>query len=786
MNHWQYNPYVLPLIITAAISAALAFAAWRRRPAPSATALAWLMLAVTEWSLGYALELGSADLATEVFWAKVEYLGIVIVPVTWLALALQYTGRERWLTRRNVALLAIVPLLTLMLVWTNDLHGLIWSNIRQDTSGSFLVLDLTYGAGFWVNFAYSYLLIMLGTVLFLQALVRSPYLYRGQAGALLIGALAPWVGNALYISGLSPFPHLDLTPLAFTLTGLMMLWGLLRFRLLDIVPVARDAVIEGMSDGVIVLDAQNRIVDLNPAAQRIIGCPASEAIGQPAAQILSAQADLLEHYRDVTEAHEEIVLGEGEAQRTYDLGISSLYDRRGRLTGRLVVLRDIAERKRAEEALRRAHDELERRVQERTADLAKANEALQAEITERKRAEEELKESLEKIERGRQEWESTADSLPDLVCLADDRGRIIRANRIVETWNLARVVDVKGREFHELLHPGCAGSSCYLDSFWEGAWEGAIRGEPTECEAYDEVLKRHVLVRVQPWKDWGKERVLGSTVIVVRDITERKQAEEALKEYSERLEEMVDERTKELRDAQERLLRTERLAAIGQLGASMCHELRNPLGVINNSVYYLNMKLGDVDEKAKKHLKIMDREIARSSKIVSDLLSLTEGKKPTVQKTRTNTIVQDALSRTTVPHTVAVITELGEGLPPLMADPDQIEQVFINLALNAVQAMTPPESLSRAVETPNGGELKISTREKEGFIEIEFKDNGCGIPEENLGKLFEPLFTTKTKGIGLGLAISKRIIEAHSGSIAVESELGVGTTFRVRLPISIN
>ena len=349
--HWQYTPYVLPVFIAAAIAAALAFLAWRRRSLPGATPFALLMLAVAEWSLGYALELGSADLPTEVFWVQVEYLGIVSVPTMWLVFVLQYTGRKKWLTRRNTALLAIVPLVTLLLAWTNDLHGLIWSDVKQDTSGSFLVLDMTYGVGLWVNWVYSYLVLMLATVLLFQALIRSPHLYRGQAGALLVGALVPWVGDALYLSGLSPFPHLYLTPFTFTLTGLAVTWGHFRYRLLDIMPVARDAVIEGMGDGVIVLDVQNRIVDLNPAARRIIGRRAAGAIGQPAAQVLSGRPDLVERYRDVAEAHAEIALGEGEAQRYYDVRIPPLHDRRGRLTGRLIVLRDVTERKQVEEEI---------------------------------------------------------------------------------------------------------------------------------------------------------------------------------------------------------------------------------------------------------------------------------------------------------------------------------------------------------------------------------------------------------------------------------------------------
>ncbi len=346
--HWQYNPYVLPLLVASAVSVTIAFFAWRRRPAPGAMPLVYLMLAVAEWSLGYALELGSANLPSQVFWAKVEYLGIVTMPVMWLALVLQYTKRERWLTPRNLVLLATVPLGTLLLAWTNDLHGLLWSEIGLDTSGSFSALDLTYGVGFWINWVYSYLLLLLGTLLLIQAFIRSPHLYRRQAGALLLAALSPWVGNALYTSGLSPFPHLDLTPFAFTLTGLVAAWGLFRFRLLDIVPVARDAVIESMSDGVVVLDMRNRIADLNPAAQRIIGRSAAEAIGQP---ISIADLGLRIADLEVQDFHSEIRIPQSEM--TFDLRLLPLSDRRGRLTGRIVVLRDITERKRAEEALER-------------------------------------------------------------------------------------------------------------------------------------------------------------------------------------------------------------------------------------------------------------------------------------------------------------------------------------------------------------------------------------------------------------------------------------------------
>jgi signal transduction histidine kinase len=265
----------------------------------------------------------------------------------------------------------------------------------------------------------------------------------------------------------------------------------------------------------------------------------------------------------------------------------------------------------------------------------------------------------------------------------------------------------------------------------------------------------------------------------IRYAIERQRTEEALKEYSERLEEMVEERTKELREAQEQLICAERLAAVGQLAASVGHELRDPLSIIKNCAYYLSMKLRDPDERAKKHIKIMEMEIASSNKIINNLLSFAQDEKPTLRKTQINVLVQDALSRSPVPESVAVVAELGEGLPPLMADPGQIQQVFINLISNAAQAM------------PGGGSLEIATRAENGFIVTEFNDNGCGIPEENLEKIFQPLFTTKAKGIGLGLAVSRTLVEEHGGTVEVESpsaglrigEVGKGTTFRVRLPM---
>ncbi len=312
-----------------------------------------IMLAVTEWSWANVLQLVSPDLSVKIFWVKVQYLGIVTLPPAMLIFALQYSGREKWLTRRNLALLAIAPSITILLVWTNEAHRLIWVKHWLDTSGPFSLEASVHGPGFWGWMAVGYLYFLTGTVLLVQSFIRSARLYRKQVLVLLIGLATPWLGNGLYLFGLSPWPHLDLTPIGFTVTGLALAWGLFRFRLSDIVPVARDSVFEGLNDdAVIVLDPDDRLVDLNPAAQSLVGRSASEVIGRPAAEVFADQPEMIgmiDRGLAASQTQAEVCLVRGEDRRHYELHLSPLKDRRSRRRGRLLVLRDISQRKRAEE-----------------------------------------------------------------------------------------------------------------------------------------------------------------------------------------------------------------------------------------------------------------------------------------------------------------------------------------------------------------------------------------------------------------------------------------------------
>jgi len=254
---------------------------------------------------------------------------------------------------------------------------------------------------------------------------------------------------------------------------------------------------------------------------------------------------------------------------------------------------------------------------------------------------------------------------------------------------------------------------------------------------------------------------------------ELRATEEELRSSNEELEAANEE----LRETQEQLVRSERLAAIGQLAGGVGHELRNPLGAIKNAVYYIRGKvagseLAQREPRVAEFLEIVDDEVKASNKIINDLLGFSRVGKPAVSPARIEKVINDAIAHTQIPENVNLSKKVDGSLPEIEVDTDQICQVLVNVLTNAVQAM------------PQGGRLTVVAREKNGSLELEIADTGYGIAEENVGKIFDPLYTMKAKGIGLGLAVCKTIVERHEGSIGVESEVDKGTTFTIKLPLT--
>jgi len=408
--------------------------------------------------------------------------------------------------------------------------------------------------------------------------------------------------------------------------------------------------------------------------------------------------------------------------------------------------------------------------------------AIGQDITERKREEEALRQSEEKLR-------LMFEALPEGITVIDIDGKIVQSNKatayIYGYDNKEEIIGLSIFEF--IAEKDRTGITEIMKKTLKEGSLGAI--ELTQLRKDRSEFPAEVNGTVL--KDASGNPI--GFITITEDITERKQMEQEIQDKNEQLEiqneelratdeelhasnEELQATNEKLRDAQEKLVRSERLAAIGQLAGGVGHELRNPLSAIKNAVYYVRGKvakneLAQKEPRVIEFLDIVDEEINSSNKIINDLLGFSRVGKPTVLPTRIERVIEDALSYTILPENIALTKKLNTGLPEIKIDTNQVCQVLVNVILNAVQAM------------PTGGKLTISAQEKDKFLEVEIADTGCGIPQEVMDKIFDPLFTTRAKGIGLGLAVCKTIIDRHQGHIGAESKVGKGATFTIKLPL---
>jgi two-component system sporulation sensor kinase A len=380
-------------------------------------------------------------------------------------------------------------------------------------------------------------------------------------------------------------------------------------------------------------------------------------------------------------------------------------------------------------------------------------------FTERKKAEEALRESEEKF---RKIFESANDGMIYL----DRLGRILNVNE--------KAAQIFGGSKEELLGKHFTRAGVF-----------SLRDIPTLMGAFADILAgKKVSIEICIGNKKGRELYLECSsaitkiddkfvgiLVIARDATERKQMQKKLEEYSQQLEEMVDKRTRQLKETQEQLVKSERLAVIGQVAATVGHDLRNPLTGIASATYYLKTTLASkMDRKAKEMLELIEKDVQYSNKIITDLLEYSREIQLELTETAPKTVIKEALLLVEVPKNVRVL-DSTESEPRITMDFEKMKRVFVNLIKNAIDAM------------PNGGRLTLTSEKSDGNIEFVLDDTGTGMPKAVMEKLWTPFFTTKARGMGLGLAICKQIIDAHGGKISVKSTVGKGSTFTVTIPI---
>jgi PAS domain S-box-containing protein len=485
--------------------------------------------------------------------------------------------------------------------------------------------------------------------------------------------------------------------------------------------------LDGAGVMIVALDTEGRVTLLNRKGCEILGCSQEEALGKNWVDNFLPAA-VRDQVQDVLRS---LMAGKIELVKYFENPILTLRGEERLIAWHNTVLKDA-----------------EGRV---TGVLSSGND-----ITERKQMEEEIR-------RLNQFRETIIDNANVWLNVLDEKANVVIWNKAAEAMS--------GYSRKEVVGHGRIWEWLYPDEEYRNEITAKVRAIMEKGEVVEDfetrIKRKDGQTRIISWHSRNLLDENGNpvgSIALGRDATERRRMQEELRRYSEQLERLVEERTRELR-------KSERLAAIGELAAMVGHDLRNPLTGITAAAYYLKTKWGSrFDPKTNEMLKLIERDVEYSNKIIEDLLEYSREIRLDLVESTPRSITEDALGLVKPPRNVAVLN-LTAITPRMTVDAEKVKRAFLNIINNAFDAM------------PQGGKLTITSAEANGNVKVEFADTGTGMSKSTTEKLWSGPFTTKAKGIGLGLPISKRIIEAHGGSISVESEAGRGTAFTVTLPI---
>ncbi|WP_318571050.1 histidine kinase N-terminal 7TM domain-containing protein [Salinigranum marinum] len=358
-GQWAYSPHVVPFLVSALVSTVLAvyIARHPRTDLTDRTALTLTVLLVlaAEWSVAYLFRLISVGQQAKLTWVLVEYAGSGFLPVGWFLLAVEYAGYGSRLTPRRVVLLTIEPFLAFLLVATNPTHQLMWTDVQLAMVGSITVLDRAFGPWFYLHIAYSYTLIVVGSVLFVKAFVGSERPYRGQIAALTGAVVAPFAGNVGFVFDLGFFSRIEFTSAGFTVACAFLAFAIVRYRLLDLTPISHAVTVGNIRDAYVVVNREHRVVYVNPAAGELFDVDPG-SIGGSVEATLPIPTELFVEWESEPIRREVVIEREGE-KRYLDGVVTPIVG--SRMRGWSVIFRDVTERRKRERELRRQNERLD-------------------------------------------------------------------------------------------------------------------------------------------------------------------------------------------------------------------------------------------------------------------------------------------------------------------------------------------------------------------------------------------------------------------------------------------
>lgn len=761
---WSYTPYTIPLFIAAAVSLVLFVPGWQRREATGAKSFAAFALLSAIWCAGYAMEIGSTTLGAKMFWVKVQYIGITHVSAVFLIFCFQYTRRWVW-SRRYLVIFFTVPWFLLLAVWLEPGLGLFYRQVMLNHEGPFLGLSFIYGPLFWILVAYSYSLLLTGAIL-LSVMGRelsSPY--RRQIRGLVLATIFPWLGNALYVSGLNPLPFLDWTPFGFAMTAVFLGWTLRQMNLLNITPIAREVVLENMDDAMLVWNRRHCLLDLNPAAMQLFDITLPNAVGMTTEALFVGRFKPLARLYEQGTAREEIDLSNGTTTYHFSVTVSPIYDYQWEQNGRLLLLRDITEDKEAEKTLF-----YQKQLFENLVKIARV-------VTQSPRLMETLQSTL-------QVAIQLTDAETGSLFLFDEQQNVsesILARRDI-------VPDQKQVVEATVLRDGVAGwvlqhrqPALIYDTVVDARWV-QLPDQPYTARSVlvVPILKKEAIVGILTLTHSAINHFGAETLQLMQSAADQI----ALAFSNAQMYAQEQQLVTELSRAKEEAEAASRSKSV--FLANMSHELRTPLtAIIGYSELLQEISEEEVDgqvirpylekvETAAHHLLNMISDILDMSKIEAgkivlhqewcDIASLIES------------VVYTAQSLMTKNENTLIVT-CSPGIGAIYVDATRLRQVLLNL-------------LSNAAKFTSQGKIHLQALRHDDIVQFKVTDTGIGLTVSQIEHLFQPFTqadsstTRKYGGTGLGLAISQRYCHMMGGKISVESKEGQGATFIVSLPVN--
>jgi PAS domain S-box-containing protein len=774
--------YLSPLIISALIAGALVLYCWRHRHVPASVPFAGLMFAMMIWSLGYAMELASTTLAEKVFWENILLMAYTFVPVSMLVFAVHHTGHAKIITPLRLAALVSIPCITILLSWTNPWHHLVNQDFFLNPQGALLVLGIVRGPWFWVHADYSYGLLFCSAVLLILSLRHAHPFYRGQTLVILSSQSLPLLLNILFVFGFDFFQGYDPTSVVFSLSGMVIAWGLFRFQLFDLVPIARDTLIESMDDAMIALDKQNRIIDLNPAAEKIIGWPMKTVIGKRAREVLHEWPELVERFRNVVTSTMEISLDTLDQSRDFDLRITELRDPRNHPNGYLVVLHDITERLKAEEALRRQNEYL--------AALHETSLGLISRL--------QIQDLLETIMARAADLMECQHGFIDLI---DPDSKSMETRVGLGFFSpTSGAAHQKGADLNGMIWE--TGESMIVNDY--ASWAG--RPPQEDRHAIKSIAGVPILSGEETIGVIGMAYGLESKNIFGEDEIS------LLNRFAQLASLALDNvrlyaAAQNAREAAESANR-----AKSSFLATMSHEIRTPM----NAIIGMSNLLLDAGLNPKQHefaelirtsgdaLLVLLNDVLDFSKIEASRMELE--KRSFSLRTCVESAV-DLMAQAAMVKGITLACMLDESADlQVVGDVTRLRQIFVNLLSNAIKFTdngevvvslsaqripSPAMTLTEAQGLSAEGEPHIGEGvEIHGFVQ----DTGLGIPPDKINRLFQPFTqvdastTRQHGGTGLGLVICQRLVELMGGKIWVESSglNGKGSAFHFILGLGVD